>query len=76
MKFYETHFEEYVEQVKQKNLHPTLEKIYQEFPSQLEELPNLLFYGPSGVGKYSQMLFSIQKYSPSFLKYEKKNVCF
>jgi hypothetical protein len=33
---------------------------------------NLIFYGPSGVGKYSQMLHSIKKYSPTELKYEKK----
>lgn len=72
MKFYETHFEEYVDQVKYKNLHPTLEKTYNQFPSHIEDLPNLLFYGPPGVGKYSQMLFSIQSYSPSLLKYEKK----
>ena len=31
-----------------------------------------MFYGPSGVGKYTLMLNSIKTYSPSNLKYEKK----
>jgi hypothetical protein len=35
-------------------------------------LANVIFFGPGGVGKYSQMLHSIKKYSPSELKYEKK----
>ena len=70
MKFHETHFDEYIN-VKN-NLHPKLEKIFAKFPSDLKDLKNLIFYGPSGVGKYTQMLKSISKYSPSELKYEKK----
>ena len=70
MKFHETHFEEYI---KKENLHPKLEKIYNNnFPKTINKLGNLIFYGPSGVGKYTQMLNSIKKYSPSELKYEKK----
>ena len=70
MKFHETHFEEYI---KKENLHPKLEKIYRtKFPKTINKLGNLIFYGPSGVGKYTQMLSSIKKYSPSELKYEKK----
>ena len=70
MKFHETHFEEYI---KKENLHPKLEKIYNNnFPKIISKLGNLIFYGPSGVGKYTQMLNSIKKYSPSELKYEKK----
>ena len=70
MKFHETHFEEYI---KKENLHPKLEKIYNNnFPKTINKLGNLIFYGPSGVGKYTQMLNSIKKYSPSDLKYEKK----
>jgi hypothetical protein len=70
MKFYETHFEEYCS-VKN-NLHPKLEKVFAKFPKQIYDLKNLVFYGPSGVGKYTQMLKAISKYSPSELKYEKK----
>ena len=69
MKYYETHFEEYVQKV---SLHPKLDKIYKKFPAKLCDLKNLIFFGPSGVGKYTQMLKSIRKYSPTDLKYEKK----
>jgi hypothetical protein len=69
MKFFETHFEEYINNT---NIHPKLNKIYERFPTELINLKNLIFYGPAGVGKYTQMLFAIKKYSPSELKYEKK----
>lgn len=72
MKFYESHFEEYINENNRTNLHPKLSKIYEKFPKTLKELKNLIFYGPSGVGKYTQTLSSIKKYSPSDLKYEKK----
>jgi len=72
MKFLETHFENYINEVSKTNLHPKLEKCYSQFPNTLEKLGNLIYYGPSGVGKYSQMLYSIKKYSPTNLKYEKK----
>jgi hypothetical protein len=72
MKFYETHFEEYISENNRENLHPKLDKLYEKFPCSLNELKNLIFYGPSGTGKYSQMLKSIKKYSPTELKYERK----
>ena len=72
MKFYETHFEEYISAIQKQNLHPKLEKIYKKFPDTLQELKNIIIYGPSGVGKYTQMLNLIKKYSPTDLKYEKK----
>jgi hypothetical protein len=72
MKFYETHFEEYINNTQKVNLHPKLNKIYNKFPKNIINLKNIIFYGPSGVGKYTQMLLSIKKYSPSELKYEKK----
>jgi hypothetical protein len=61
MKFLESHFEEYTNAVEKMNLHPKLEKSFSMFPSSLDKLGNLIFYGPSGVGKYSQMLHSIKK---------------
>jgi hypothetical protein len=72
MKFYETHFEEYINENNKVNLHQKLDKIYNNFPKSLNELKNLIFFGPNGTGKYTQMLKSIKKYSPSELKYEKK----
>ena len=70
MKFYETHFDDYINQ--ENVLHKKMDKIYDTFPSDLKTLNNIIMYGPSGVGKYTQMLFAIKKYSPSELKYEKK----
>ena len=72
MKFYETHFENYLAAHTENSLHPTLSKVYSKFPPKLANLKNLIFYGPKGVGKYTQMLAAIKKYSPSELKYEKK----
>jgi len=72
MKFLDTHFNEYIESVKTNNLHTPLIKTYDYFPNKIEDMENVLFYGPQGTGKYSQMLLSISKYSPSVLKYDKK----
>ena len=72
MKFYETHFEEYINSVNKNNLHPKMKKIYDQFPEYIAKLKNIILYGSNGIGKYSQMLYFIQKYSPSNLKYEKK----
>ena len=72
MKFHETHFEHYLTANSENSLHPTLTELYKKFPEKLADLKNIIFYGPSGVGKYTQMLASIKKYSPSELKYEKK----
>ena len=70
MKFLETHFEEYINVAD--NLHPKLNKIFAKFPKKIGQLQNVIFYGPNGTGKYTQMLKCIKQYSPSDLKYEKK----
>jgi hypothetical protein len=72
MKFLETHFEEYLQMNLKENLHPKLNKVFANFPKSLSKLQNLIFYGPNGTGKYTQMLKTIKQYSPSELKYEKK----
>ena len=72
MKFQETHFEEYIHSIKKYNLHTKIEELYDLFPSSLDKMGNLIFYGPSGVGKYSQLLYFIRRFSQSDLKYEKK----
>lgn len=72
MKFYDTHYEEYIMSNKKVNMHTKLEKIYKTLPKKISELNNVILYGPSGVGKYTQMLCLIKRYSPSNLKYEKK----
>ena len=72
MKYYETHYEEYIQSVKKHNIHPELLPIYSKMPSSIFDFENLIVYGPVGVCKYSQVLFLLEKYSPSNLKYEKK----
>jgi hypothetical protein len=72
MKFLETHYDDYIQSKNTNNLHPKLDKLFSKFPSQISQLKNVIFYGPSGVGKYTQMLKSIKRYSPTDLKYEKK----
>lgn len=61
----------YIEPVTKINLHPELD-IQNQIPKEIEDLRNMIFYGPCGTGKYSQALYAISKYSPSKLKYEKK----
>lgn len=73
MKQIEQHFDEYVKNVKKYNLHSDMETCFTKvLPLHIEELPNFIFYGPPGIGKYSQVLHMLNKYSPSHLKYEKK----
>lgn len=72
MKFYETSYEDYINNVTACNLHPKLLTIYNKFPENINKLKNLIIYGPPGTGKYSQCLCIIKKYSASSLKYEKK----
>ena len=65
-------FDDYTKKFDTKNLHPKHKEIYETFPERIREMQNLIFYGPPGVGKYTQSLASIKKYSPSNLNYEKK----
>ena len=72
MKFFETHFNEYVKKVEEFSLHPIIKKTIHTFPGDIQSLPSIIMYGPSGVGKYSHALYMISRYSPSHLKYEKR----
>ncbi len=74
MKYYETSFDDYIQQINNFNIHPELSSIINKLPDNIINLDNLILYGPSGSGKYSQMLNIIYKYSPSKLKYEKKMI--
>jgi hypothetical protein len=72
MKFYETHYEEYIQTSENHNIHPELSPLIRELPKNIGDFGNMIVYGPSGAGKYTQVLKIIQKYSPSRLKYDKK----
>jgi DNA polymerase III delta prime subunit len=71
MKYFETKFEEYVTSCENKNLHPEINDIL-EISKNSGISNNLIFYGPSGTGKYTQALNYIKGFSPSKLKYERK----
>ena len=72
MKHYETHFDDYVQSAEKCSLHPELNDTLSAFPPDFADFGNIIVYGPSGVGKYTQVLNILKKYSPSQLKYEKK----
>ena len=72
MKFYETHYEEYLNTNDKYNIHPELIPLFNKLPKDINDFGNLIVYGPSGVGKYTQVLKLIKKYSNSQLKYDKK----
>jgi Cdc6-like AAA superfamily ATPase len=73
MKFLETHFDDYISSNQTEPLHPKIEKIFKtSLPDKIENLKNIILYGPKGVGKYTQALQCIKKYSNSELKYEKR----
>jgi len=73
MKFLESNFHEYLSTSNKINLHNN--NLYSSFPKSISDLKNIIYYGSSGIGKYTQVLQSIKKYSPSELKYEKKLIC-
>jgi len=72
MKFYETHFDEYLESLNKHNIHPELANTIAAFPNTIGDMCNQIVYGPPGSGKYSQVLKILEKYSPTRLKYNKK----
>jgi hypothetical protein len=72
MKFFESHFTDYVNKVNEYSLHPVIKKTFSSFPPDIHTLPSMIMHGPSGVGKYSHALYMISRYSPSHLKYEKR----
>jgi len=74
MKFFESHFEEYITSHDKISLHPKIDIEIEHFPSNFHQLGNIIIYGPKGVGKYTCALNIVRRYSASDLKYEKKLV--
>ncbi len=69
MKFNETLFDEYIATNNKYDLH---KKIDFSKIENISNLPNIIIYGPPGIGKYTQSLKIINQYSDFNLKYEKK----
>ena len=73
MKFHETSFDDYLNEANNIDFHPELTTtIHTKIAKHNSQMGNLILYGPSGTGKYTQALKIVKNYSPSELKYEKK----
>jgi hypothetical protein len=68
--FHETHYIDYINTKLKNDLHPKITKSIADMPSEL--CNHIIFYGPSGIGKYSTSLMYIRNYSDTNLTYEKK----
>ena len=66
MKFTETHFTDYINKT-DIIMHPQYTS-----PENINDINNIIIYGPPGIGKYTYALNIIKTYSESKLKYEKK----
>ena len=71
MKYYETTCAEYIAASKRVDMHPELKVYESNMPDTLSKFGNIIFYGPSGVGKYTQFLRFVERYSLNGLKTEK-----
>ena len=67
-------FVDYLDAYNSFNIHEELVPVFAEFPKELKNVNHMIFSGPSGVGKYTQALALISKYSKSALKYERKAI--
>ncbi len=65
MKFYDGDLSEYIEQYNQS-------KLYTKCVIPYKTIKNIIISGPSGSGKYSNVLYYLSTFSPSKLKYNKK----
>jgi len=72
IKCYDHHFENYIDTSEENNFHPKVDDIISTLPDDIHKLHNIMIYGRSGTGKYTQSLRIIKKYSISSLKYEKR----
>ena len=72
MRYFSSKFEEYINDCKKHNMHKNMESLYNSMSNDLSKQNNLIFYGPSGIGKYTQVLHYIKKYSPTELRFERK----
>ena len=70
MKYLSSRFEEYIAENEKFNLHDNMNEVFDILKNHSNN--HFIFYGPPGVGKYTQMLSYIHNYSPSLLKYERK----
>jgi len=66
-------FEEYISNKQNNNIYlPKLIDKLKKFPTNIQDMYNVILYGPPGTGKYTYALQIIKKYSPKKLLYESK----
>ena len=72
MKYQSTKFEDYIQKCKKFNLHKEIIPLLTDVNNDIKNTNNLILYGPSGIGKYTQALNYIKKFSPTDLRFERK----
>lgn len=66
-------FDKYINNLKKNNYHKEKEKILNSFPNEINDIDtHFIFFGKKNIGKYSQSLYFVNKYSLNNLKYYKK----
>jgi hypothetical protein len=66
-------FDKYIINLKKKNFHKDKEEIYNSFSKNINDInTHFIFFGKKNIGKYSQSLLFVNKYSKNELNYKKK----
>ena len=66
-------FDKYIHNLNNNNYHKEKEKFYNTFSNNINDInTHFIFFGKKNIGKYSQSLFFVNKYSLNNLKYHKK----
>ena len=72
MKYQSSKFEDYIQKCNKFNIHKEITPLLDNVITNIKETNNLILYGPSGTGKYTQALNYIKKFSPTSLRFERK----
>ena len=72
MKYQSSKFEDYIQKCNKFNIHKEITPLLDKVSNNIKETNNLILYGPSGTGKYTQALNYIKKFSPTCLRFERK----
>lgn len=72
MKYQSSKFEDYIQKCNKYNMHKEVLPLLDTINSDIKNTNNLILYGPSGTGKYTQALNYIKKFSPTTLRFERK----
>jgi hypothetical protein len=72
MKYQSSKFEDYIQKCNKFNIHKEITPLLENVSNNIKETNNIILYGPSGTGKYTQALNHIKKFSPTSLRFERK----